>query len=75
MNARATHTLGIEADVAAIGRRFDVAPLARTPLVATLEVRNFTDNQVEDVAGYPLPGRAVFGSVRWSWERHGGGNG
>ncbi len=72
VNARATHTLGIEADVAALGRRFGSDRLARVPLVATLEVRNFTDNQVEDVAGYPLPGRAVFGSVRWSWEGKGG---
>ena len=45
--------------------------LARIPLVATLEVRNVTDNQVEDVAGYPLPGRAVFGTLRWSWEGEG----
>ena len=71
VNARATHTLGVEADVAALGRRFGSAALARVPLVATLEVRNFTDNQVEDVAGYPLPGRAVFGTVRWSWEGEG----
>ncbi len=71
VNARATHTLGIEGDVAALGRRFGSAALARLPLVATLEVRNFTDNQVEDVAGYPLPGRAVFGTVRWAWEGQG----
>jgi len=75
VNARATHTLGIEADLAALGRRCGQATLARLPLVATLEVRNFTDNQVEDVAGYPLPGRAVFGTVRWAWagqgEQHG----
>lgn len=68
VNARAIHTLGIEADVAAIGRRFGRAALARVPLVATLEVRNFTGNQVEDVAGYPLPGRAFFTTVRWAWE-------
>jgi iron complex outermembrane receptor protein len=79
VNARATHTIGVEADVAALGRRFGSDVLARVPLVATLEVRNFTDNQIEDVAGYPLPGRAVFGTVRWAWqaaapaegERHG----
>jgi iron complex outermembrane receptor protein len=68
VNARAIQTLGIEADVAALGRRFGSDAVARVPLVATFEVRNFTDNQVEDVAGYPLPGRAFFGSVRWSWE-------
>jgi iron complex outermembrane receptor protein len=71
VNARATHTLGVEADLAALGRRFGGAALARMPLVATFEVRNFTDNQVEDVAGYPLPGRAFFGTVRWSWEGEG----
>jgi hypothetical protein len=68
VNARAIHTFGLEADVAALGRRFGSDAAARVPLVATFEVRNFTDNQVEDVAGYPLPGRAFFGSVRWSWE-------
>ena len=71
VNARAIHTLGIEADVAAIGRRVRSDALARVPLVATFEVRNFTDNQVEDVAGYPLPGRAFFGSVRWAWQGQG----
>ncbi len=68
VNARAIHTLGLEADVAALGRRLRSDALARVPLVATFEVRNFTDNQVEDVAGYPLPGRAFFGSVRWAWQ-------
>jgi len=68
VNARAIQTLGIEADVAAIGRRTGSAALARVPLVATFEVRNFTDNQVEDVAGYPLPGRAFFVTVRFGWE-------
>jgi iron complex outermembrane receptor protein len=29
----------------------------------TLEVRNFTDERVEDVMGYPLPGRSVFGTL------------
>ncbi len=71
VNDRAIQTLGVEADVAALGRRFGSDAVARVPLVATLEVRNFTDNQVEDVAGYPLPGRAFFGSVRWSWEGRG----
>ena len=82
VNGRATHTLGVEVDIAALGRRFGSDALgrrfggdavARVPLVATFEVRNFTDNQVEDVAGYPLPGRAFFGTLRWSWEgeRHG----
>lgn len=29
----------------------------------TLEVKNFTDDHVEDVMGYPLPGRSVFGTL------------
>ena len=68
MNARAIHTLGVEADLAAIGRRVASDTLARVPLVATFEVRNVSDNQVEDVAGYPLPGRAFFVTVRWAWQ-------
>ncbi len=68
VSARAIHTLGIEADVAALGRRFGSDLLARVPLVATFEARNFTDNQVEDVAGYPLPGRSFFATVRWAWD-------
>ncbi len=69
--ARAISTIGVDADLAALGRRFGSDALARVPLVATFEVRNFTDNQVEDVAGYPLPGRAFFASVRWAWEGQG----
>ena len=53
--ARAVQTAGLS------------VPLPRWGLEATLEVRNFTDNQVEDVAGYPLPGISVFGSLRWRW--------
>jgi iron complex outermembrane receptor protein len=53
--ARAIQTAGIS------------VPLPRWSLEATVEVRNFTDNQVEDVAGYPLPGISVFGSLRWRW--------
>ncbi|MCC6764568.1 MAG: TonB-dependent receptor [Deltaproteobacteria bacterium] len=71
VNARAIHTVGVEADLAALGRRFRRGALARIPLLVTFEVRNFTDNQVEDVAGYPLPGRAFFGTVRWAWEGQG----
>jgi iron complex outermembrane receptor protein len=29
----------------------------------TLEVRNLTNERVEDVMGYPLPGRSVFGTL------------
>lgn len=55
--ARAIQTAGI------------TVPLPRFALEANLEVRNFTDNQVEDVAGYPLPGISVFGSLRWRWSQ------
>ena len=68
VNARSIHTFGIEADLAALGRRLHRETLARVPFVATFEVRNATDNQVEDVAGYPLPGRAFFGTLRWAWQ-------
>lgn len=54
--ARAVQTAGL------------TVPLPRWALEATVEVRNFTDNQVEDVAGYPLPGISVFGSLRWRWQ-------
>ncbi|MEB2286345.1 MAG: TonB-dependent receptor [Myxococcales bacterium] len=68
VRARAIHTLGVEVDVAALGRTLGAGALARVPFVATFEVRNFTDNRVEDVAGYPLPGRAFFATARWAWE-------
>ncbi len=29
----------------------------------TIEVRNLTDERVEDVMGYPLPGRSMFGTL------------
>ena len=32
-------------------------------LQLTFEVKNLTDNQVEDFRGFPLPGRAFFGTV------------
>jgi hypothetical protein len=32
--------------------------LARRALRLTAEIRNLTDNQVQDVAAYPLPGRS-----------------
>jgi len=54
---RTVHTIGI------------ASRLPWAPLNVTVEVRNVSDNQVEDVGGYPLPGRSVFGSVRWSWEK------
>ncbi len=38
-----------------------------TPLTLTFEARNLTDNQIEDVAGFPLPGRSFFGTVAYRW--------
>ncbi len=48
--SRDTHTLG-----------WAVHP--RPPVTVSFEARNVTDNQISDVAGFPLPGRAFFGSV------------
>lgn len=31
------------------------------------EAKNLTDNRILDVAGYPLPGRSFFGSVRYEF--------
>lgn len=33
------------------------------------EIRNLTDNQVADLWGYPLPGRAAFASIRYELNR------
>ena len=30
------------------------------PILITLEVKNLTDNRIEDIFGYPLPGRSYF---------------
>ncbi len=67
VNSRAVHTIGVDANVAALGRRFGSPRLAGVPLALTVEVRNVTDNQVEDVAGFPLPGRSFFATVRWQF--------
>lgn len=56
VNARFLHSLGI------------AWTLPWTPLTATFEVRNLSDNQTEDVSGFPLPGRTFLGTVHWSWE-------
>jgi len=36
---------------------------ATAALTVGLEVRNLTSNQISDVSGFPLPGRAFFGTV------------
>lgn len=38
-----------------------------SPLVLTFEARNITDNQIADVAGFPLPGRSFYGTVAYRW--------
>lgn len=53
--SRTIHTVGLTAQVAwgfAVG----------------LQARNLTDNQVSDVGGFPLPGRALFATVTWKPE-------
>jgi outer membrane cobalamin receptor len=39
------------------------APTGLPHMLFTLEVKNLTDERVEDVMGYPLPGRSVFGTL------------
>lgn len=56
VDARALHSLGLS------------WTLPWTPLTATFEVRNLTDDQTEDVSGFPLPGRTFLGTLHWSWE-------
>ena len=48
--SRDVHTVGIAVRVTA-------------PLTLSFEVRNLTDNQISDVGGFPLPGRAYFGTA------------
>lgn len=37
------------------------------PVTLTFEARNFTDDQVEDFGGFPLPGLSFFGTVAYRW--------
>lgn len=53
--SRTIHSLGV---------RYD---LPWMPLTLTFEARNITDNQIADVAGFPLPGRSFFGTVAYRW--------
>ena len=34
---------------------------------ATFEVKNISDNRVEDTTGYPLPGRSYFLTMMWNF--------
>lgn len=47
-----------------LGGRYELPWL---PLSLTFEARNITDNQIEDVAGFPLPGLSFFGTVAYRW--------
>ena len=42
-------------------------PLGVRDLSLSFEVKNFTDEQVEDIAGFPLPGRNYMGKVTYSF--------
>lgn len=53
--SRTIHTVGLRTLL------FDGA------LSLTFEARNLTDDQVQDVAGFPLPGRSFFGTVAYRW--------
>jgi iron complex outermembrane receptor protein len=59
VSSRTIHTVGTRLDV------------PRTPFTLTFEARNLGDNQIEDVAGFPLPGRSFFGSLAWRWAARG----
>ncbi|RMF93570.1 MAG: TonB-dependent receptor [Nitrospinota bacterium] len=54
--SRTIHNLGLT-----------VTPPGVKGLSLTFEVKNLTDNQIQDVAGFPLPGRAFFGTVDWKF--------
>jgi len=56
VDSRTVHTIGVTSRLPWPG--FEVS----------LELRNLSDNQIEDVGGFPLPGRSVFGSIRWRWQ-------
>ncbi|GIW39473.1 MAG: TonB-dependent receptor [Candidatus Binatia bacterium] len=47
-------------DIHTVGASFSPWPWIRF----SLEARNVTDNQVQDVAGFPLPGLSLFGTVK-----------
>ncbi len=50
-------------NVHSLGCSWQVLPA----LTLSFEARNITDNQVSDVAGFPLPGRSYFGTVRMNY--------
>ena len=56
VDSRTVHTIGL------------ASRLPWPAFEVTFELRNFTNNQIEDIGGFPLPGRSVFGSIRWRWQ-------
>ena len=42
-----------------------IFPFGKKTLALSFEVKNFTDEQVEDIAGFPLPGRSYFGKATY----------
>jgi iron complex outermembrane receptor protein len=56
VDSRTVHTIGV------------TSRLPWPAFEVSLELRNLSDNQIEDVGGFPLPGRSVFGSIRWRWQ-------
>ena len=44
-----------------------IYPLGKKDLSLTFEVKNFTDEHVEDIAGFPLPGRNYLGKITYSF--------
>ena len=56
VSSRTVHTIGI------------TTLLPWPAFEVSVELRNFTNNQIEDIGGFPLPGRSVFGSIRWRWQ-------
>jgi iron complex outermembrane receptor protein len=37
----------------------------RLPLSLAFDLKNLTDDRASDLAGYPLPGRALFVTLDW----------
>ncbi len=46
--------------------------LSRLNAIVSFEIRNITDNRVEDIAGYPLPGRMFYLGVQKTFQSQGG---
>ncbi len=47
-----------------VGAGVTLSP-ARSPVAASLDVRNLTDDRASDLGGFPLPGRMVYLTLEW----------